>query len=135
MSVDVIFRVDEYTTKGCRKLSYVTRVLPGGATAKDFVWAVLNGPTPAERSTGVRSVFGKGGEPTDAAVSVDPASKVVIVDFASVKALGSPPAGCGGGEIVWPLREALNQWDDTWQVSFRIMGDKVAFRDYLQSVS
>ncbi|MGL5827333.1 MAG: hypothetical protein ACRCYU_21340 [Nocardioides sp.] len=134
-SVEVAFRLEDRTSKGCRKVTRVVRSLPDYAGANARIWAVLNGPTQAERVAGVRSVFGKGGKPTAARISIDHTTRVVVVDFASAQALELPPGGCGGGEIVWPLQDALDQWSSDWRISFQIAGDKQAFGNYLKSVS
>ncbi|MGL5809916.1 MAG: hypothetical protein ACRCYQ_08230 [Nocardioides sp.] len=131
-SIDVVFRIATLTDKGCRKTERVSRRIPESATAEDPVRAVLAGPTAAERSAGVRSAFGLGGRPTRASVAVLESDRVVVVDFASRQALERPP-GCGGGEIIYPLEKALEQWRPGWQVKCRIGGSTATFQDYLDS--
>jgi len=135
--VQILFRLNKYTDGGCRKVAVTRRALPSGVGPAAYIQAVLAGPTAAERALGVRSVFGKGGRPTQAAVSTDQDQRIVIVDFASINSLARPPTGCGGREIVWPLRYAISQWNSKWnskwRVGFSINGDKAAFNTYFQS--
>ncbi|MGF1663952.1 MAG: hypothetical protein ACFCVG_16075 [Kineosporiaceae bacterium] len=118
--------------QGCSRLVEVTRRIGSEDPVRGALEAVLAGPTAEESRRGLWSVWGEGGVPTPATVTVDPDQTFVMVDVASLSDIDTATStACRHNEIRWPVIRTLEQFGPDWNAGFRAGGSNERLRAYI----
>jgi hypothetical protein len=81
---------------------------------------------------GLWSVWGEGGTPTPATVTVDADRTFVMIDIESLADIDTATsAPCRHNEIRWPVIRTLEQFGSTWNAGFRAGGSNDRLRAYV----
>ncbi|WP_422742421.1 GerMN domain-containing protein [Micromonospora sp. WMMD754] len=119
-----LFLLRERAGQPCPQIVPVTRELPTEGVAKRALAALLDGPTPAEQSAGLTSVFRDDAYRFRYLKLDGPTARA---DFTDLDGVLAPDDRCEKIKLLEPMRRTLEQFGWIREARFSIRGDQRAF--------
>lgn len=119
-----LFLLRERAGQRCPQVVPVTREVPADGVAKQALRALLDGPTSAERASGLTSAFdGDAGRFRYLKLE----GRSARADFTDLDGVLAPEDSCEKTKLLEPMRRTLEQFSWIDEARFSIRGDQRAF--------
>jgi spore germination protein GerM len=130
-TVQVFFTPTEAVQTDCSITWPVNRTVQGPDVLANTVTALLAGPTPSERKTGLQSWFSA--DTADALRSVEIIDGTAYIDFEDFRiSLSAATTSCGSAIFMNQLERTVEQFPNVERTLYSFDGDVEAFYEWIQ---